>query len=102
MSKGFEEAGKFQDLFRTKDRTKEPGHRFHDKQSLRPSAIKLPITVNDGYSMCRTDSIRLLNMKVTGYVCILKENTVCAKKDTSREKLQMEPNGKIQSTFNLK
>ena len=41
-------------------------------------------------------------MKVTGYVCILKENTVCAKKDTSREKLQMEPNGKIQSTFNLK
>lgn len=45
---------------------------------------------------------RIWNTKVTDDVCVLKENNVCARKDNSREKLEMESIGKIYSTFNLK
>lgn len=38
---------------------------------------------------------RILNSKVTDDVCVLRENNVCARKDNSREKLEVESIGKI-------
>lgn len=45
-------------LFSTKESTRELQHGFHDKHSLRPFAIKLPITINGCYSMCKMSSIK--------------------------------------------